>query len=308
MVFSLPRFGLLLPLLLAPLPWLATPLLAQGPVSDSVSEPESEPASNPCPIPALDRLTAYTVQPDDTLEAIAEAHRLLPATVVGFNPALQNDRALRPGQTLQLPPFNGIRAAVASGQSWQQVAQTYRVRQDVLFEVNGCLATVPPEIFVPGLQWFPDIHAYSQGAAVERDPVLVGYPLPATAPVRVNYGWQPHPTDDRLVFNTGIALETPTATPVLAVGAGTVAYADEDPVYGKLVVVNHAQGLQTRYGNLSTIRVQPGQQIGAAATVGTLSPGAEPGGEFLFFEVRLNSPTGWIAQDPQDYIPQIGRF
>lgn len=301
------RVVLLLPLMTAPLPWLATPLLAQESISDPVSEPE--PASNPCPTPALERLTTYTVQPNDTLEAIAEAHRLLPATVVGFNPALQNNRTLRPGQTLQLPPFNGIRATVAAGQSWQQVAQTYRVRQDVLFEVNGCLATVPPEIFVPGLQWFPDIHAYSQGGgANEEEAVLVAYPLPQTATVTVNYGWQPHPTDDRLVFNTGIALETLTETPVLAVGAGTVAYADDDPVYGKLVVVNHAQGLQTRYANLSTIRVRAGQQVAASATVGTLSPGAEAGGDFLFFEVRLNSPTGWIAQDPQDYIPRIGRF
>jgi len=34
-------------------------------------------------------------------------------------------------------PSNGIRVEIPAGQTWQRVA-TYKVRADVLFEINGC--------------------------------------------------------------------------------------------------------------------------------------------------------------------------
>ncbi len=268
--------------------------------------------SSACPQPALSRLTRHRVTQGETLEAIAQRYSLLAATIMGLNPATRGG-TVTPGQDLVIPPYNGIQVSVTPGQTWEQVAQTYNSRADVLFEVNGCVSAVPATIFVPGVNWFPGV---SPGAtAIAPSSPLQGYPLPQRSQVIINYGWQPDPIQNKLVFNTGVALASPAGTPVLAVGPGTVAFAGTDSVYGNLVVVNHAQGLQTRYANLATLEVRVGQTLRQGDRLGQIAPPAgapqveAPQGDdndsFVFFEVRLNSTLGWVAQDPQDFVPAL---
>ena len=257
-----------------------------------------------CPAPALSRLTRHRVAPRETLDTIAQQYNLLSATIMGFNPAVQGGR-VRVGQELVIPPYNGIRVRVAPGQTWAQVAQAYNRQADLLFEINGCVGTVPTEIFVPGVNWFPGVSPVATAEPPTRSSPLQGYPLPERAEVVMNFGWQPAPDRDQVVFNTGVALATTAAAPVLAVGEGTVAFAGVDAVYGNLVVVNHADGLQTRYANLAQMAVVVGQSVRQGDRLGQVAPRAEQEDSFLFFEVRLNSALGWVAQNPHDLVPAM---
>ncbi len=285
-------------------------MLAQ-PMTWAVEPPQSGSAQNSlCPAPVLSRLVRHRVVAGETTESIAQRYGLIAPTIVGLNPALQSGR-VTVGQELLIPPYNGIRVSVTPGQTWQQVAEAYNSRADVLFEVNGCVSTVPGSIFIPGVNWFPGVRtAATPGANPEpsRSP-LQGYPLPGRADVIMNYGWQPDPNQDKLVFNTGVALAAAEGTAALAVGAGTVAFAGVDAVYGNLVVINHAQGLQTRYANLEEVNVRVGQPVRQGDRIGQVASGDEDGdgdaASFLFFEVRLNSTVGWVAQDPQDFVPAM---
>lgn len=253
-----------------------------------------------CPPSALSRIAHYRVQAGDTLDSIATQYNLVPPTLVRLNPNLQNELAV--GQDILVPPFNGIVVTVARGQTWEQVASQYQSRADVLFEVNGCETVVPERVFVPGLGWLTGAATAANNTA---DMPLRGYPLPETTDTLVAYGWQTDPTAEKLVFNTGVTLASSSGTAVLAVGDGTVAFAGEDNIYGNLVVVNHQQGLQTRYANLGSVAVSVGQGVKQGATLGTVAPYADSPESFLFFEVRQNSDLGWIAQDPQTYIPAL---
>ncbi len=268
-----------------------------------------------CPQPALSRLTRHRVTQGETLDTIAQQYGLLSATLMGFNPATQGG-TVSPGQELSVPPFNGIRVSVTPGQTWQQVAEAYNSRADVLFEVNGCVSTVPTSVFVPGVNWFQGVRTTTASVAPSDSP-LQGYPLPRRSPVIVNYGWQPDSAQGKLVFNTGVALASPPTTPALAVGPGTVAFAGTDATYGNLVVINHVQGLQTRYANLDALEVRAGQTVRQGDRLGPLAsqpmaPQAVTSltetaadNSFLFFEVRLNSAMGWVAQNPQDFVPAM---
>jgi murein DD-endopeptidase MepM/ murein hydrolase activator NlpD len=262
----------------------------------------AQPSSATCREPVLSRLTRHRVAHGETLGTIAQQYGLLPATLMGLNPALQGG-SVGPGQELLVPPFNGIRVSVTPGQTWQQVAEAYDSRADVLFEVNGCVSTVPASIFVPGVNWFPGIRTTAAAGAASESP-LQGYPLAQRSQVVINYGWQPDSAQGKLVFNTGIALASPADTAALAVGPGTVAFAGTDDTYGNLVVVNHAQGLQTRYANLNALSVRAGQTVRQGDRLGAIAP-QEGGDSFLFFEVRLNSPMGWVAQNPREFVPAI---
>ncbi|MBE9061777.1 M23 family metallopeptidase [cf. Phormidesmis sp. LEGE 11477] len=255
-----------------------------------------------CPA-ALSQLQQHQATAGETLETIAARYNLRPATLARFNGDLNlsSGAAVRVGQEIVIPPFDGQVVAVTAGSSWQTLAEQYNSRADLLFEINGCVSQVPSRVFIPGAN-----RGISRTVtAANRDaiaPQLPGYPLSQPAAIQLSYGWQPHPSQDEVVFNSGLAFGVPVPTEVKAVGAGTVAFAGEREGYGQLLVINHEQGLQTRYANLNEISVSVGQSVSTGTTVGAV--GADQP-TYLYFEVRRNSPSGWIAQDPGEYLPAL---
>lgn len=249
-----------------------------------------------CPQPALSQVTRHRVAAGETIASIAQQYNLIPATLMGFNATLRNGSAPI-GTEILIPPYNGIRVEVPAGSSWRDIAKSYGVRADVLFEINGC-QEAPQTVFVPGVNWSP------QSARATANP-LSRYPLPAIATPIQGYGWQLDPASSKVVFNSGIDLEAAVGTQVLAAGAGTIAFAGEQS-NGKMVVINHSQGLQTRYARLAEVSVQVGQQVQAGDRLGTVGA-ASDAGAWLHFEVRSNSNLGWVAQDPGDYLPELKR-
>jgi murein DD-endopeptidase MepM/ murein hydrolase activator NlpD len=263
---------------------------------------QTDTSSTGCPQPALSRLIRHQVASGETIASIAQQYNLITATLLGFNPAIRGGNAPT-GTEILIPPYNGVRVEVPAGSSWREIAKSYGVRADVLFEINGC-QEAPSVVFVPGVNWSPPDTA--QATVVNA---LSRYPLPTTATILRNYGWQLD-ASSKVVFNSGVDLESVAGTNVLSVGAGTVAFAGEQDEYGKMVVINHNQGLQTRYALLGEVSVQVGQQVKTGDRIGTVgaASGSEGGTSArLHFEVRSNSNLGWVAQDPGNYIAELKR-
>jgi murein DD-endopeptidase MepM/ murein hydrolase activator NlpD len=82
--------------------------------------------------------------------------------------------------------------------------------------------------------------------------------------------------------------------------SGTVAFVGQEGNYGYLVVINHPRGRQTRYAHLGKIQVQIGQVVKTGDVLGTVGATGKPDLNIphLHFEVRYQSPVGWVAQDP----------
>lgn len=266
--------------------------------------PSQTPGQNPsCPA-AIDRIASHAVAPGETLNSIASSYRLQPQVLASFNPGVGNMPT--PGTTLQIPPFSGVVVNPAAGDSWQTLAERYGARADVLFEINGCLTNVPNRVFIPS-----GTPVAITTPTVASTAQLSGYPLAKPADIILSYGWQPSATEDELVFNNGIAFAIESETEVRAVGSGTVAFTGERAGYGRLLVINHPRGLQTRYANLSDISVVVGQSVTTDTAVGNIgdTATADTTGQtdptYLYFEVRTNSDDGWIAQDPGQYLPAL---
>ena len=280
---------------------IAPTLLAVSPAAANPGLEIAQASGNLCPVPVLSRLTRHKIQPNETIAGIAQQYNLIPATLLGFNPVLRNG-STPVGTEIVIPPYNGIRADVPAGSSWRDVARSYNVRADVLFEVNGCQES-PSVVFVPGVNWSPQPAAPAAATPAQSKPIS-HYPLPATATIVRGYGWQLDEAIGRVVFNSGVDLAVQPGTAVLATGAGTIAFAGQQEGYGKLVVINHSQGLQTRYAQLDNISVRVGQQVQAGDRVGTVGAAASASPK-LHFEVRSNSDLGWIAQDPGTYLAAL---
>ncbi|NEP18449.1 MAG: M23 family metallopeptidase [Leptolyngbya sp. SIO4C1] len=247
-------------------------------------------------------MAQHTVAAGETLDSIAAQYGLLKATLLAFNPQLGASPPV--GQAILVPPVNGIAVDAASGETWQTLAERYGTRADVLFEINGCQAAVPSRVFIPGRNQVPGAAGNQPAAASSQQ--LSGYPLATAAPIILSYGWQPHPERDELFFNSGIALTAQPGSQALAVADGTVAFAGDQGDTGSLIVINHQQGLQTRYANLAGVAVAVGDRVQQGSPLGTVRENGATG-SFLYFEVRTNSQSGWVAQDPLQYVPALNR-
>ncbi|OYE06689.1 LysM peptidoglycan-binding domain-containing M23 family metallopeptidase [Nostoc sp. 'Peltigera membranacea cyanobiont' 232] len=260
-----------------------------------------------CPIPALSRFQRHKVVRGETLESIAQRYNLIPTTIIGMNPALQNGAIAAVGSVLQISPYNGIVVEVPRGETWRQVAAQYKVRADSLFEVNGCQQN-PRIVFVPGVNWSPNgvitKAPLLNDASTPNRASLSGYPLAQVATLGLAYGWQINPATGEVFFHSGVDLLAPVGSNVLAIAPGTVAFASDQGSYGKLVIINHSGGLQSRYAQLDSIKVTVGQQVKKGDLLGTVGTSGKPTSTqpHLHFEVRSSSSLGWVAEDPKGYL------
>ena len=268
--------------------------------------------ANPaCPAPLLSRLKRHTVAQGETLDSIAQRYNLIPTTIMGLNPAVRSGQA-PVGTELLIPPFNGIRVELQPNQTLREVAKSYGVSADVLFEANGCQLK-PKVAFVPGVTWSPIGDQSAQGVMNRTVPTLKGYPLPRKPTkysILLPYGWSLQGATGKTSFHSGIDLEAPLGTAVLSVGDGTIAFAGQQSTYGNVVVINHAEGLQTRYAQLGSLRVSAGEAVKQGQTIGTVGNSGRPNSPVphLHFEVRSRSGEGWVAENPQPYLlPELSR-
>jgi lysostaphin len=258
-----------------------------------------------CPVPALSRFRRHKVARGDTLVSIAQRYNLVPETIVGMNPSLQDGSLPAVGSELQIPPFNGVVVEVPRGQTWRQIAARYKVRPDALFEVNGCQKD-PRIVFVPGINWSPNGFTPSpKTTTTSTAPIqLSGYPFGQIAQVALPYGWQINPNTGQVFFHSGIDLLADVGTPVEAIAPGRIVFAQEQGTYGNLVIINHNGGLQSRYAHLDSIQVKVGQQVNQGQVLGTVGTTGQPTGRepHLHFEIRSSSSLGWVAENPKDYL------
>jgi murein DD-endopeptidase MepM/ murein hydrolase activator NlpD len=249
-----------------------------------------------CPLPVLNRLVSHKITSGETLATIGQRYKVTAETIMGFNPQVRS--SLPVGETIVIPPFNGIRVNVLPGTLIRDVAEGYKVRADVLFELNGC-QPAPSVLFVPGIVWSP---RYDTRPTVPSSVLKFVSPLSPIGKVLTGFSSTSMRDGET---HSGLDLAATIAAPVFAVAGGTVAFSGIQGNFGNLVVINHAKGYQTRYAQLSGRSVKVGQQVKAGETIGTVGQTGSPSAKeaHLHFEVRSNTKLGWVAEDP---LPWLG--
>ncbi len=87
----------------------------------------------------------------------------------------------------------------------------------------------------------------------------------------------------------GVEVMVPQGTPVRAVYAGRVAFADRYGAYGRIVILEHGEHYYTVSANLGAMSVRVGEEVAAGTVLGTV--GDDGRGPMLYFEVRRGSET-----------------
>jgi murein DD-endopeptidase MepM/ murein hydrolase activator NlpD len=102
-----------------------------------------------------------------------------------------------------------------------------------------------------------------------------------------SFGGRTDPFSGEGAIHKGVDLEAPMGTPVRAAADGIVVHADWESGYGKLVIVDHGNGLQTYYGHLSRFDVLPGQEVRRGEIIARSGASGRVTSPHLHYEVRL---------------------
>lgn len=122
---------------------------------------------------------------------------------------------------------------------------------------------------------------------------------PVDAPVTSRFGPRIHPVTGEHRDHHGVDLAASSGAPVRAAAGGTVVFAGSRGGYGNLVIVDHGDGLQTRYAHQRALDVREGQRIEAGQRLGTVGSTGLSTGPHLHFEVRREGqpvdPEPWLG-------------
>jgi len=112
------------------------------------------------------------------------------------------------------------------------------------------------------------------------------------------FGVRTDPFTGSPAMHTGLDLHAETGELVHATADGTVTSAGWSGGYGRMVEVNHGNGLATRYGHLSAIDVHLGQTVKIGQIVGKAGTTGRSTGPHLHYETRVRGE----AVDPQKFL------
>jgi murein DD-endopeptidase MepM/ murein hydrolase activator NlpD len=128
--------------------------------------------------------------------------------------------------------------------------------------------------------------------------VPIRKPVTGETETTSGFGVRIDPFLGRPAMHTGLDFRGTTGEPVRATATGTVTAASWSGGYGKMVEIEHAHGLATRYGHLSEIDVVVGQRVKIGQIIGRLGSTGRSTGPHLHYETRIDGD----AVDPQKFL------
>ncbi len=253
-------------------------------------------------------LVEYTVQKGDSVFSIATKYKLKPETVLwaNYDQLDDNPNMLSVGQTLKIPPTDGVYYEWKDGDTLDGVASQFFVSaSDILSWPQNNLDMTNPKIdtgtfvMIPGgwrenRQWvIPTVWKPNAGASKTIDGPggceLSGGGIGGSGafiwPTINNY----LSGNDYWSGHLGIDIAAPETAPVYAADSGVVVYAGWiGGGYGNMIMIDHGNGYHTLYAHLNSINVGCGQSVYQGAVIGLAGSTGNSTGPHLHFEVRLN--------------------
>jgi murein DD-endopeptidase MepM/ murein hydrolase activator NlpD len=135
---------------------------------------------------------------------------------------------------------------------------------------------------------------------LNRTLALVPYRKPVIGEVEFTsgFGVRSDPFLGRPAMHTGLDFRAATGDPVRVTANGKVVSAGWSGGYGRMIEVDHGNGLATRYGHLSEINVKVGEIVKIGQVVGLVGSTGRSTGPHLHYETRIDGE----AVDPQKFL------
>ncbi len=252
----------------------------------------------------------YVVKGGDTLSTIAEYYSISTESILWANNMTARD-FIKPGQTLEIPPSDGVLVTVAKGDTLAGLAKKYEANEQSIADFNwldypftleeGAKLFIPdgkmPAPPKPVIASTPSFYVSNQyttasTAAAVGDPNVgrfISWPVAGGAGV-ISQGYR--------AYHRAIDIASSAMPNIAAAAPGTVIFAGCSgycpPLgstyggsgYAWSIQIDHGNGYTTWYAHLKNIYVRSGQYVGRGEAIGQMGSTGRSTGVHLHFELR----------------------
>lgn len=130
-------------------------------------------------------------------------------------------------------------------------------------------------------------------ALAERNAQLAATPSiwPTNGDVTSRFGWRNSPWGSGSDWHSGIDIANDYGTPVQATADGYVSFSGWSGGYGKMVKIDHGNGIETAYAHNDELLVRSGQYVKKGEVISYMGSTGASTGTHVHYEVRVNNTT-----------------
>lgn len=241
-------------------------------------------------------VSIYRIKRNDSLWKIAAKNKVDLYTLLTFN-KLKNANLIQKGQTIRIPDTPGILHTVQKNETLEDIALRYQVGLSTVIEAN---AIVDPDFIQANTDLFLP-HAKLTNRFRKQllnKHVNPKFILPVRGRISDGYGYRIHPVLKRRRLHKGLDIAAKTGSAVKAAASGQVSFSGTMGGYGKLIIIDHVGGYETRYAHNSRLLVKQGQRVRQGQKVALVGSTGLTTGPHLHFEIRKYQK----ATNPKTYL------
>ena len=234
-------------------------------------------------------IVAYTVKSGETTFDIAHKFGLKVSTLSWANKLTARQQP-HVGKSLIIPPTDGIFYSVQNGDTLERVAKSHNVDTEKIQAYNsikdGNNLTVGQELFVPGAQkvYVAELAQPLDVSGGDSGLGSIGFKLrrPTQGVLTQGYHKQHFAIDVANRMNT----------PIYASASGKVVKSADgwNYGYGRYIVVDHGNGIETLYAHNNVRKVEVGDEVKTGQLIGLMGNTGNvwgPTGIHIHYEVRI---------------------
>jgi len=259
-----------------------------------IEQPKTSTATPP-PKPSVS-VNTYRIKRNDSLWKIAAKNKVDLYTLLTFN-KLKNANLIQKGQTIRIPDTPGILHTVQKNETLEDIALRYQVGLSTVIKAN---AIIDPDFIQANTDLFLP-HATLTNRFRKQllnKHVNPKFILPARGRISDGYGYRIHPVLKRRRLHKGVDIAAKTGTAVRASARGRVSFSGTMGGYGKLIIIDHVGGYETRYAHNSRLLVKQGQRVRQGQKIALVGNTGLTTGPHLHFEIRKHQK----ATNPKTYL------
>ncbi len=252
------------------------------------------------PVPQDERerppIHIHTVSSGETLWDIARAYGITVDSILSSND-ITNSNRIRVGQELEILTVRGVLHPVAYGESLWEIAERYQVSMNEIILANGIsdASKIQPQdrLVIPGAT-----RVLIKDVLVIKRQLQRAFDWPLLGRISSPFGTRVHPVTRVRTMHNGIDIAVPSGTTIRASADGRVTYSGYNGGYGNLVIIDHGDGIETRYAHNSRNHVRAGERVTRGQIIAVSGSTGVVTGPHLHFEIRYRQQ----PVDPRLYL------
>jgi len=115
---------------------------------------------------------------------------------------------------------------------------------------------------------------------------IFNHPIKSKAKISSDYGLRSDPFTDKQKFHHGLDISAPTGTNIYPIRKGNVIYSGKQSGYGNVVIIDHGNGLISKYAHNKINSVKVGDHVDTNMIIAQVGSSGRATGPHLHLEIR----------------------